>query len=110
MWPTSTPGLTPAAIARSRLLPNWLKPPSRTGLESLLRLAACDIVPFIALAKHDPGFPFEPGPISALNQLAKDRPADFERLRSKLKTDKGVRLPALEAAMKARVVAAATTQ
>jgi Protein of unknown function (DUF3631) len=63
-------------------------------------LVTGELASFVGLAKRDPGFPFEADSIVALNQLAKDRRADFERLRSRLKADTHVRLPALENAMK----------
>ena len=69
--------------------------------EALTRLAAADFASFVELSKRDPGLPFEPDALAALNRLAKDRPADFERLRSRLKADSHVRVTALEAAMKA---------
>jgi hypothetical protein len=72
-----------------------------TDREALVRLAAGDVAPFVELIKQDPGFPFEPDAIAALNRLTKNRPADFERLRSRLKADTQVRLAALEAVMKA---------
>ena len=72
-----------------------------TDGDALVRLAAGDVAPFVEFVKQDPGFPFEPDAIAALNRLTKNRPADFERLRSRLKTDTHVRLAALEAAMKA---------
>jgi Protein of unknown function (DUF3631) len=67
----------------------------------LAELATGDIEPFLELAKHDPGCPFESDTIAALNRLAKDRRPDFERLWARLKTDRRVRLRALETAMKA---------
>ena len=89
------PGETPSEQAEPAIEP---------GRESLVKLAAGDIAPFLELAKRDPGFPFEPDAIAALNRLARDRRADFERLRSGLKAGKRVRLSALEAAMKAQAV------
>jgi hypothetical protein len=80
------------------------EPAVEPGRESLVKLAAGDIAPFFELAERDPGFPFEPDTIVALNRLARDRRADFERLRSVLKAGKRVRLSALEAAMKAQAV------
>ena len=56
---------------------------------------------FSARARADAGFPFEPNAIAALNQLAKRRAPDFERLRTQLKAETKVRFAALEAAMKA---------
>jgi hypothetical protein len=78
---------------------------AQTGSEavrqSLVGLAAGDIAPFVEVAKQDPGFPFEQDAIAALNRLTRDRAADFERLRLRLKADTQVRLAALEAVMKA---------
>jgi Protein of unknown function (DUF3631) len=74
------------------------------GSESLVKLADGDIAPFLEFAKRDPGFPFEPDAIAALNQLAIHRRADFERLRLGLKAGVRIRLSALEAAMKAEGV------
>jgi hypothetical protein len=56
---------------------------------------------FLARATTDAGFPFEPEAIAALNSVARNRPPDFERLRAKLRAKTKVRVPALEAAMKA---------
>jgi hypothetical protein len=72
----------------------------KTDREVLVRLAAGDVGPFVELAKQDPGFPFEADAIAALNRLTKNRPADFERLRSRLKADTHIRVTALEAVMK----------
>ena len=55
------------------------EPAVEPGRESLVKLAAGDIAPFFELAERDPGFPFEPDTIDALNRLARDRRADFER-------------------------------
>ena len=71
-------------------------------------LAGGDLAPYIALAKADEGFPFEPSAIEALGKLAKDRRPDYERLRSRLKAETGVRVPALETAMLAQGAASAT--
>jgi hypothetical protein len=84
--------------------PEQAGPTVEPGPESLVKLAAGEIAPFFELAERDPGFPFEPDTIAALNRLARDRRADFERLRSVLKAGKRVRLSALEAAMKAQAV------
>ena len=65
------------------------------------KLAEGDSAGFLARAKADAGFPFEPEAIAALNQLAKRRAPDFERLRTQLKAETKVRFAALEAAMKA---------
>jgi hypothetical protein len=65
------------------------------------KLAEGDNAGFLARAKADAGFPFEPEAIAALNQLAKRRAPDFERLRTSLKAETKVRFAALEAAMKA---------
>jgi hypothetical protein len=69
--------------------------------EAVAGLATGEIASFAEVAKRDPGFPFEPDAITALNRLAKHRRADFERLRSRLKADTKVRLSALESTMKA---------
>jgi putative DNA primase/helicase len=68
---------------------------------ALAVLAGGDLASFVELAKADPGFPFEPSAIEELGKLAKDRRPDYERLRSRLKSETGVRVPALEAAMRA---------
>jgi hypothetical protein len=52
-------------------------------------------------AKSDPGAPFEPVEIAMLRNTARNCPADFERLRARLRAETKVRLPALEAVMKA---------
>ena len=69
--------------------------------EIVAKLAEGDSAGFLARAKADVGFPFEPEAIAALNQLAKRRAPDFERLRTQLKAETKVRFAALEAAMKA---------
>jgi putative DNA primase/helicase len=66
--------------------------------QAIAMLGEGDVAPFVDRAKTDQGFPFEPEAIAALNRLTA---ADFERLRARLKADGQVRLPALEAAMKA---------
>jgi Protein of unknown function (DUF3631) len=75
---------------------------------ALAALAGGDFAPFVGLAKADPGYPFEPSAIEALGKLAKDRRPDYERLRSRLKSETGVRVPALETAMQAQGAASAT--
>jgi Protein of unknown function (DUF3631)/Bifunctional DNA primase/polymerase, N-terminal len=69
--------------------------------EIVVRLAEGDSAGFLARAKADAGFPFEPEAMAALNQLAKRRAPDFERLRTQLKAETKVRFAALEALMKA---------
>jgi hypothetical protein len=69
--------------------------------EIAAKLAEGDSASFLARAKADVGFPFEPEAIAALNQLARRRAPDFERLRTQLKAETKVRFAALEAAMKA---------
>jgi putative DNA primase/helicase len=69
--------------------------------EILAKLALGDSAAFLARAKSDPGFPFEPEAIAALNTFAKGRPADWQRLSAQLKTDPKIHLSALEAMMKA---------
>jgi putative DNA primase/helicase len=91
----------PSATLPAELCSEPADPDDNKTSEPLARLAAGDIAPFLEIAKSDPGFPFEPDAITALSRLARDSRADFERLRSKLKTDTQVRLPALEAEMKA---------
>jgi hypothetical protein len=94
---------------RSRLVeavPAQTESDFETDRGALVRLSAGDVAPFVELVKQDPGFPFEPDAIAALNRLARDRPADFERLRSRLKADTHVRLAALETAMKAAAAVA----
>ena len=65
------------------------------------KLGEGDVAAFLARAREDPGFPFEPAAISALLQFAKDRRADWQRLRAQLKADPKIHLSALEAVMKA---------
>lgn len=69
--------------------------------KALAALAGGDLASFVGLAKADPGFPFEPSALDALGKLANDRRPDYERLRSRLKSETDVRIPALEAAMQA---------
>lgn len=69
--------------------------------ESVVKLADGDSAAFLARAREDPGFPFEPAAISALLRFAKDRRADWQRLRAQLKADPKIHLSALEAVMKA---------
>jgi Bifunctional DNA primase/polymerase, N-terminal len=69
--------------------------------EIVAKLAEGDSAGFLARAKADVGFPFEPQAIAALNQLAKRRAPNFERLRTQLKGETKVRFAALEAAMRA---------
>jgi putative DNA primase/helicase len=76
--------------------------------EAVAGLAIGELAPFVELAKRDPGFPFEADSVVALNRLAKDRRADFERLRSRLKGDTHVRVPALENAMKGSAAGASS--
>jgi hypothetical protein len=70
----------------------------RVALEKLVLESDADA--FVALAVRDPGFPFEPEALGALNVLAQQKRADFERLRTRLKTETEVRVPVLEAAMR----------
>jgi Protein of unknown function (DUF3631)/Toprim domain len=72
--------------------------------EIVAKLALGDSAAFLARAKNDPGFPFEPEAIAALNKLAKDRRPDWQRLRARLKTDRKIHLSALEATMRAEAV------
>ena len=74
--------------------------------QAIAKLITGDIAPFVERAEADPGFPFEPEAIGALSRIAR---ADFERLRVRLKADSQVRLPALEAAMKAAAGGTATS-
>jgi Domain of unknown function (DUF6371) len=67
--------------------------------EIFAKLALGDAADFLTRAKTDPGFPFEPEAIAALNKFAKGRPPDWQRLRAQLKTSK-ILLSALEALMK----------
>jgi hypothetical protein len=69
--------------------------------ETVVRLADGDSAAFLARAREDPGFPFEPAAITALLRFAKDRRADWQRLRAQLKTEPKIHLSALEAVMKA---------
>jgi hypothetical protein len=89
---------TALKLAASVEAPNRGKAQERRALGAL---AGGDLTSFVGLAKADPGFPFEPFAIEALGKLAKDRRPDYERLRSLLKSETGVRIPALEAAMQA---------
>ena len=68
--------------------------------DAIAMLTEGDMALFVERAIEDPGLPFEPEAIAALNSLAR---ANFERLRVRLKADGQVRLPALEAAMRAVV-------
>ena len=65
------------------------------------KLGEGDVAAFLARAREDPGFPFEPAAISALLRFAKDRRANWQRLRAQLKADPKIHLSALEAVMKA---------
>ena len=92
-----------AGKGKKAILPAEPKVRSQTNFaaedrEAIRVLSEGDIELFVERAKADPGFPFEPEAIGALKRMA---PADFERLRSRLKADRQVRLPALEAAMRA---------
>ena len=71
--------------------------------ETVVRLAEGDSAAFLARAREDPGFPFEPAAITALLRFAKDRRADWQRLRAQLKAEPKIHLSALEAVMKAEV-------
>ena len=73
--------------------------------EAIAMLAEGDRALFVERTDADPGFPFELQAIAALNSLAR---ADFERLRVWLKADGQVRLPMLEAAMRAATSGTAT--
>jgi putative DNA primase/helicase len=66
--------------------------------DAIAMLTEGDMALFVERAMEDPGLPFEPDAIAALNSLPR---ANFERLRVRLKADGQVRLPMLEAAMKA---------
>jgi hypothetical protein len=69
--------------------------------DTVVKLAEGDSAAFLARAREDPGFPFEPAAISALLRFAKDRRADWQRLRAQLKAEPKIHLSALEAVMKA---------
>ena len=69
--------------------------------DTVVRLAEGDSAAFLARAREDPGFPFEPAAITALLRFAKDRRADWQRLRAQLKAEPKIHLSALETAMKA---------
>jgi hypothetical protein len=73
------------------------------GRQAIAKLESDGISAFLACAKADAGFAFEPEALRALSKLARTRTADYERLRVRLKADGQVRLPALEAAMTAVV-------
>lgn len=73
--------------------------------EAIAMLAEGDMALFVERAMEDPGLPFEPEAIAALNSLPR---ASFERLRVRLKADGQVRLATLEAAMKAATGGTAT--
>jgi hypothetical protein len=66
--------------------------------DAIAMLAEGGIALFVERAVEDPSLPFEPEAIAALNSLPR---AHFERLRLRLKADSEVRLPSLEAAMRA---------
>ena len=51
-------------------------------------------------SKEDPGAPFEPEEVSRLNDLVRGRPADFERLWARLKSETKVSCTRLERAIK----------
>jgi hypothetical protein len=53
-------------------------------------------------AKNDPGAPFEDEAIASLKSAARSRPADFERIWARLKTETKVRCARLEETMKPR--------
>ena len=89
---------TALKLAASVEAPRRGEAQERGALEAL---AGGDLTSFVGLAKADPGFPFEPFAIDALAKLAKDRRPDYERMRSLLKSETDVRIPALEAAMQA---------
>jgi hypothetical protein len=52
-------------------------------------------------SKDDPGAPFEPEEVSRLNDLMRSRPADFERLWARLKSETKVSCSRLERVIKA---------
>jgi hypothetical protein len=80
--------------------------PGEAERAAIAKLGEGDVAGFLARAKVDPGFPFEPDAIDALNNLASSRAADFERLRARLKADTRARLAMLDAAMAAESAAA----
>jgi hypothetical protein len=91
--------VAPASAAGDKPLPER-NDPERAAIA---KLADGDAAAFVALLKKDAGFPFEAEALVALNALGSKRPADFERLRAKLKAEaKFSRFAALEAAMKAQ--------
>jgi hypothetical protein len=65
----------------------------------ITELAHGDTAAFLARAKDNVGFPFEPDAIAALNKLAKGRSADWMRLRVQLK-DVKIPVSKLDEAMK----------
>ena len=64
--------------------------------DTVVRLAEGDSAAFLARARDDPGFPFEPAAISALLRFAKDRRADWQRLRAQLKAEPKIHLRRLK--------------
>jgi putative DNA primase/helicase len=68
--------------------------------EAVAKLAEGDVSAFLARAKADPGFPFEPEAVAALNSFANKRGPDFERMRARLKAETKVRVASLDALMK----------
>ena len=90
------PGSSPGAGSEGTTAP-WCD----AERDTVVRLAEGDSAAFLARAREDPGFPFEPAAITALLRFAKDRRADWQRLRAQLKAEPKIHLSTLEAVMKA---------
>jgi hypothetical protein len=89
----------PEPAAEFRPEPAAREAADKEALEKMVLDGVLD--PFIARARDDAGFPFEPYAVGALNILAHEKRADYQRLRARIKTETDVPLQALEVAMKA---------
>jgi hypothetical protein len=58
--------------------------------DGLMKLVQGDMDPFVALAHKDVGFPFEPEARGALKVLFEQNPADYQRLRARVKAETSV--------------------
>jgi uncharacterized protein (DUF927 family) len=77
------------------------EPDARIVLEKLVIEGDAD--PFVARAFKDPGLPFEDDSLVALKALFAKKPAEYHRLRARLKTETDVSVVALEAKMRGAV-------
>ena len=73
----------------------------RSKSEALAKLVQGDHSDFVELCKTDVGFPFEPEAFAIIKQMTVGAPADWQRLRAELKDKTKVRLPDLDAALRA---------